>query len=144
MKWFIPAKTFLVGEYVATQKGPAIILLTTSCFELSLIPENKLEGIHPDSPAGFWWRKQNHHQGLHWYDPYKKGGLGASSAQFVGAFLADHYLKGKEINPRSLLDNYYSLTHLKLGTPPSGYDVLAQTMSLCAYINQKKRHSKRL
>ena len=58
MKWFIPAKTFLLGEYAALAEASAIILTTTPCFELSLSSKKGLSGIHPKSPAGLWWQQQ--------------------------------------------------------------------------------------
>nr|WP_256594408.1 hypothetical protein [Legionella pneumophila] len=59
MKWQIPAKTFLLGEYAAIAGEPAILLTTSPCFTLTLTENAKLEGIHPESPAGLWWQKIN-------------------------------------------------------------------------------------
>jgi len=68
-----------------------------------------MHGIHPESPAGLWWLRQRFaDQGLRWLDPYQgKGGLGASSAQFVAAYLAGCHLDKIEPECKRLLDAYY-------------------------------------
>ncbi len=167
MKWLFPAKTFLVGEYIALQGGPAIVLTTTPCFEVSLTNTPGLHGIHPESPAGQWWLKQNiHTQGLSWYDPYQgKGGLGASGAQFLGAYMASQFLllgekqtshfsvtpqvlSAKSIAPvnkpqdvdhyQQILNHYLQIAGKQGRTSPSGYDVLAQCVKGCALIHQQQ------
>lgn len=139
MKWSIPAKTFFLGEYAALTGLPAIILTTTPCFELTLTDEPGLVGIHPDSPAGLFWAKQPvFDKGLHWFDPYHgRGGLGASSAQFVGAYLASLYLKNEQGTQAELLNHYFDCAWNGIGVRPSGYDVLAQSMHGCVYIHQQ-------
>ncbi|MDF1757196.1 MAG: hypothetical protein P1U74_02730 [Legionellaceae bacterium] len=140
MKWEIPAKTFLVGEYVALVSGPSIVLTTSPCFEVSLSEKPGLDGIHPDSPAGVWWRRQDiKNVGLKWYDPYNgMGGMGASSAQFLGAFYATSYLNNKTVDTNSIFDAYLDSSWNKTGIAPSGYDVIAQSLGGCAYLNRDK------
>ena len=48
MNIVIPAKTFLVGEYLALTGGPSIILTTTPCFELRQCNNLGLHGVHPE------------------------------------------------------------------------------------------------
>ncbi|MDI9819880.1 MULTISPECIES: hypothetical protein [unclassified Legionella] len=139
MNWQIPAKTFLLGEYAAIAGASAIIVTTSPCFEISLTADGILHNIHPDSPAGQWWR---HHrlfsQGLYWQDPYQgKGGLGASSAQFIGAYLASCHLLNLVPTSESLLDAYYQSAWRKEGLRPSGYDILGQTQNRCVYISRQ-------
>ncbi|ARG96637.1 mevalonate kinase family protein [Legionella micdadei] len=141
MKWRIPAKTFLLGEYAAIAGASAIILTTSPCFELSLTEDNLMQGIHPDSPAGQWWA---HHrllsQGVTWRDPYQgKGGLGASSAQFLGVYLASCRSLHVEPNQKALLDAYYQCAWRGEGLKPSGYDLLAQSQNRCVYINREQK-----
>ncbi|MFO2978716.1 mevalonate kinase family protein [Legionella pneumophila] len=140
MKWQIPAKTFLLGEYAAIAGEPAILLTTNPCFALTLTENAKLEGIHPKSPAGLWWQKnQCHPFGLSWQDPYHgQGGLGASSAQFLACYLATCSLQ--EITPRlnHMLEAYYQSSWSGLGLRPSGYDVIAQSQQGCVYIDKQK------
>lgn len=88
MIWRIPAKTFLLGEYAALAQGSAMLLTTNPCFEFGLCDQNK-GFIHPDSPAGQWLKLQALGDSpTHWFDPYEaRGGLGGSSAEFIGAYL---------------------------------------------------------
>ena len=139
MKWSIPAKTFLVGEYAALAGAPAIILTTTPCFEVTLSNDPGMQGIHPESPAGRLWAAfGDKTQGLAWFDPYAGcGGLGASSAQFVGTYAAINNLQTKTFNKDALLNCYFNYGWQGTGLRPSGYDVLAQSMSGCAYINKE-------
>jgi mevalonate kinase len=139
MKWTIPAKTFLLGEYAALAGAPAIILTTKPCFEISLSEKEGLHGIHPESPAGRWWLKQGYvDAGLQWHDPYQgRGGMGASSAQFLGAYLATIHLQNKLFNAQAMLGAYLQCAWSGEGTPPSGYDVLAQSLQGCVYIHKE-------
>jgi mevalonate kinase len=140
MKWQIPAKTFLVGEYLAIINGPAIVLATQPCFEMSLVQQDEILDIHPDSPAGQWWLKNKvEPYGLRWKDPYNGlGGLGASSAQFLGAYLATCKIFNQPQNREILLDAYLQCAWSKEGAKPSGYDVLAQTQNQCVFIDKQK------
>jgi mevalonate kinase len=140
MNWSIPAKTFLLGEYVALSGGPAIILTTTPCFEVGLSSDSHVSKamIHPDSPAGRFWATTGINLHLTWYDPYDGiGGLGASSAQFLGAYLAFLLVKSKMFNQEALLDAYWASSFREgEGMRPSGYDVLAQASSQCVYLDR--------
>ncbi len=145
MMWHIPAKTFLLGEYAALAGESAIVLTTYPCFELRLVNTPTLDGIHPESPAGVWWNSQNHiNYGLSWHDPYNScGGLGASSAQFLGAYLASCHLNNMSPDPNELMHAYYQVSWQGIGLKPSGYDVIAQAQNGCVFINknQKQIHS---
>jgi mevalonate kinase len=138
MSFSISAKTFLLGEYAALQGYPAILLNTTPCFELSITDELTLEGIHPHSPAGqFWKRFGPQDKGLRFYDPYQGlGGLGASSAQFLGAYQAYLACQNQRLDFRSLLEMYELFTWNGQGIKPSGYDVLAQLYNSCVYVSR--------
>ncbi len=142
MKWSIPAKTFLLGEYAALAGSSAMILTTTPCFEVLLSDKPGLDGIHDESPAGRWWIQQCHEGvGLQWHDPYHgRGGLGASSAQFIGAYLASVHVQKKTANQQALLNAYWQCVAEGAGLRPSGYDVLAQSLCGCVYINRQKNH----
>ena len=133
MTWAIPAKTFLLGEYLALEGGPALVLTTTPCFEVGLSREQTSSVIHPDSPAGLFWEKSRKDVELTWHDPYHGiGGLGASSAQFLGAYWASH----SPWDQNALLKAYWDCSWQKgCGVRPSGYDVLAQASSGCVYLH---------
>lgn len=139
MKWLIPAKTFLLGEYAALAEASAIVVTTTPYFELTLTDEPGLTTLHPDSPAGLWWQKQAKTQSLIWHDPYAGlGGLGASSAQFLGSYLAGCHLQNIRPKLKAMLQAYYQTSWSGNGLRPSGYDVIAQSHQGCVYINQQK------
>lgn len=137
MKWAIPAKTFLLGEYAAITGFPAIILTTSPCFELAISDDTGLRGIHPESPAGRWWLQHDFSDvGLQWHDPYHGlGGMGASSAQFLGVYLACNYFQKKTMCVTEMLDAYFQSAWQGMGMRPSGYDVLAQSQHGCVYID---------
>ncbi|MFZ4076363.1 MAG: hypothetical protein ACOYKA_00115 [Legionellaceae bacterium] len=137
MKWTIPAKTFLVGEYIALVGGPALLLTTSPSFELGIVEEQSASQIHEDSPAGRLWKKTGLREHLSWHDPYHGlGGLGASSAQFLGAYYAQAFLKGTSIDPQEMLDAYFDCAWRGVGLRPSGYDVLAQHRQGHVYLNR--------
>jgi mevalonate kinase len=140
-KWSIPAKTFLLGEYAAVAEASAIVLTTTPCFELTLTEEEGLSGIHPESPAGLWWQQQKiTGAGLSWHDPYVgRGGLGASSAQFLASYLASCSLQDIKSDMDSMLNAYYQTSWTGKGLRPSGYDVIAQSQHGCVYINKQRK-----
>lgn len=138
--WVIPAKTFLLGEYAAITGAPAIILTTSPGFKVALSEKPGLHDIHPNSPAGRWWLKQEiMHAGLQWHDPYQGcGGMGASSAQFLGAYLASTYIKKKIPTKEDMLAAYMQVAWRGNGLPPSGYDVIAQSQQGSVFIERRK------
>lgn len=164
MIWRIPSKTFLVGEYAATAGGAALVLTTNPCFELrahvpTIDNQNptfvlKIKGhtdsfkstaeknIHPHSPAGKWIQQSLRQNYFRWLDPYGGvGGLGASSAQFLGVFLASLQTSNLQTTPMpltTLLNAYHNVAWSGEGTKPSGYDVIAQSQSGCVYIHLNK------
>ncbi|WP_229776915.1 hypothetical protein, partial [Alicyclobacillus cellulosilyticus] len=122
MVWSIPAKTFLLGEYAVLANGPALILTTSPCFKISMVAESSLSGIHPESPAGKYWTNCKQAKGLSFYDPYHGlGGMGASSAQFIGAYLAS-LTDSEPVHVSSLLETYFNYAWNGKGLCPSGYD----------------------
>lgn len=132
----IPAKTFLIGEYAALLGESAIILTTEPCFELSVINTPELIEINSASPAGILWRASTNMYGLKWYDPYfGLGGLGASTAQFIGAYLGHCQLTVTQPNHQDLLASYFECAYFGTGLKPSAYDLLAQTKRDCVYVN---------
>lgn len=106
----VPGKTFLVGEYLALAGGPSIVATTFPCFDFSWVVTNARQdrriqhSFHPKSPAGrlldsFEPRLPGEsNYAITFHDPhFGKGGLGASTAEFIGAWifemvhgLADH------------------------------------------------------
>ena len=116
----VPAKTFFLGEYLALKGGPSLIALTNPCFQL-----DKTKRLHPDCVAArFWQAHTNTAIPFGLADPFQgKGGMGASSAEFILAY----HLHGGRINDREHLHRLYLEFAQTQGQAPSGYDVLAQT-----------------
>ncbi|STY29799.1 Uncharacterised protein [Legionella wadsworthii] len=140
MNWLIPAKTFLIGEYSALAEASALVVLTDPYFQLTVLTEKALTGIHPESPAGLWWQQQNPDYGLSWHDPHLgRGGMGASSAQFLGSYLASCFIKDSVPALDQMLGAYYKTSWTGKGLRPSGYDVIAQSQQGCVYINKQKK-----
>lgn len=117
----IPSKTFLVGEYLALKGGPAILILTNPAFSI-----DDSQHLHPDCMAARYWFSKTQKK-CHWglKDPYLgKGGLGASSAEFL---LAYYQLEGPFDNLQHLYETYLTFSDIRAAQKPSGYDVVAQT-----------------
>lgn len=101
----IPGKTFLLGEYLALAGGPSIVANTKPAFKFSWQPEIAEIGrfvrhpFHHDSPAGRWLagvagRSAGLNYSIQFFDPHNgKGGLGASTAEFIGAWIFRHWLE---------------------------------------------------
>jgi mevalonate kinase len=134
-----PAKTFLLGEYVALDGGPSLLLSTAPRFQLQVRPRE--EGApttpaqrpwHASSPAGrYFATHENDLSGwaFEFRDPFSgKGGLGASSAQFalLYAFHHEMWSGGGSFEWASLLRDYRECAWNGEGTPPSGADVVSQ------------------
>src|SRR4051794_4338735 len=103
----VPGKTFLAGEYLALSGGPSLVFASEPRFELSVTSgAGKAEGIHADSPAGLFIKKnQDYFKNfdLVFHDPYQgKGGFGASTAQFLGAYAMNAWRDSVHHEPQQL------------------------------------------
>ncbi|NDH08670.1 MAG: hypothetical protein EBY16_03485 [Gammaproteobacteria bacterium] len=116
----IPAKTFFLGEYLALKGGPSLIALTTPCFQL-----DTTKRLHPECVASrFWQAKTNTAIPFGLQDPFQgKGGMGASSAEFLLAY----QMHVGDLHDLENLHRVYLEFAQGQGQAPSGYDVLAQT-----------------
>jgi mevalonate kinase len=84
----IPSKTFIAGEYLALEGGPALIANTEPSFKLRVKEKpTETNPFHPESPAGQLWSKNKSFfskYSFNFEDPHSgKGGFGASTAQFA-------------------------------------------------------------
>lgn len=146
----IPGKTFFLGEYLALQGGPALVGLTQPCFEFfGQVGKGQLEGIHPESPAGkFITSKKDFFQNydITFKDPYEgRGGFGASTAQFLGAYslwlhkdVHQHEMQ-QLFDFRHLLETYHQVAWNGKGFAPSGADLVGQLKGAFTFF--EKRHS---
>lgn len=136
MVFSVPGKTFLAGEYLALQAGPALVFLSQPCFELHISKgAGKAPQIHPDSPAGKFMSLHADYFAqfdLSFQDPYQgKGGFGASTAQFLSVY-ALWVQQGiaqdmqQDLDFRHLLETYYKVAWNGEGQRPSGADLVGQ------------------
>lgn len=134
----LPGKTFLLGEYSVLSGGVALLVATGPRFflEIDTKGEGSCEGIHPHSPAGKWVRFHSslfQRSQMRFFDPHKgRGGLGASSAQFLGVYVWSQMGDippsewAQKLSPQNALQAYRSVAFSGDGLAPSGSDVMAQ------------------
>ena len=137
----VPGKTFLLGEYVALDGGPSLLLSTEPRFELRIRPRGPSQThaaptrlpFHPKSPAGLYYKRHRDDFDAWSYefrDPNGgKGGLGASSAQFALLYSFHHdgeWASVSETPWASLLRDYRECAWVGEGVPPSGADIVSQ------------------
>lgn len=138
IQFSIPSKTFIVGEYLALEGAPAIVLATAPRFHVVIEKpgEGLCEGIHRLSPTGTLIREQSSvfqkinfkfldaHQG--------QGGFGASGAQFLAGYIwsrmSENGIAGKTDFPDLLKETWrtFKLVMSDRGESASGYDLISQ------------------
>jgi mevalonate kinase len=138
LKLSVPSKSFLIGEYFVLDSGRALVLGTEPRFEMALDSRGagSCQGVHPDSPAGLYIKKmapEFQSVNLRFRDPHEgRGGLGASSAQFLAVYVLSKIIKGADPGLRSpefvleLLNVYRDLARSPGGLQPSGADLVGQ------------------
>ncbi len=144
MKYFVPAKTFLAGEYSVLIGGAALGLATKPCFEISYLRHDGSFSFHPESPAGLYLQKnpKKTEDGLsiQLHDPFIangiKGGFGKSTAEYFAAIIPDLILKPK--SPAQIHLDYLSLFE-KQEIKPSGVDLMIQYTGGVSYIDQSEK-----
>ncbi|MBK7891005.1 MAG: hypothetical protein IPJ84_09230 [Bdellovibrionales bacterium] len=99
----IPAKTFLVGEYLALAGGPSVVVTTAPAFKFSWSYEASrspklTHPFHLESPAGQFLNQMDLQSGridIEFSDPYRgRGGFGGSTAEFLGSWMISRWLSG--------------------------------------------------
>jgi len=114
----IPSKTFVAGEYAVLEGSPSLVLGHAPFFRASL----GTLSFHPESPAGFYLKKQRKNLQFDFFDPHQgKGGFGSSGAEFVSAYSLVH---GKDSFDSS---SAWQLWEEFPRTEGSGMDVLVQS-----------------
>lgn len=134
-----PSKTFIVGEYLAMQGGPAIIANTKPRFKMAITTASDTtfeDSINPMSPAGQFIKKHPqlfHDFKLRFTDPHnRKGGFGASSAQYLIVNAFKQWLDDSQqfdvnkIDRIQLLQEYINYAWTGAGPKPSGADLIGQ------------------
>ena len=140
-----PGKTFLLGEYVALDGGPSILLSTSPRFELVVTPrvdDSATLVFHPESPAGRYYTKHREDLNAWTYgfrDPYQgQGGLGASSAQFALLYAFHHdgeWGPSAAIPWATVLQEYRACAWNGIGVAPSGADLVSQLSGGVTYFD---------
>lgn len=144
----IPSKTFLVGEYVALNEGPALLLNTgpefTYVIEKSKTAKNK-SIFHKDSPSGKFY-SQNidlfSKYDFTFKDPHlERGGFGASGARFCGLVTLKNILEDKPLfNSMEFREKLFFYSDTK----QSGYDVISQFNGQVCSISIKDKSIERM
>lgn len=145
----IPGKTFLAGEYLVLQEGPALVFLSEPRFELEADKgHGNVLGIHPDSPAGLFIQSHKEYFAgwdLKFHDSYQsKGGFGASTAQFLGVYSLWLYQEApqqdmeKILDFRHLLEEYYKVAWNGEGFRPSGVDLVGQLKGSLTFVDKRQ------
>lgn len=142
---FVPSKTFLCGEYSVLNEGVGIVVATRPTFNLKISRASSqgVQGISPHSPAGQWIRAHAHQFrsfALEFVDPYEgKGGMGASTAQFIGVVLAGE----GSLSAQSVWEKY-SETLRSMGQLGSGADLLAQMSGGVSIVNPSQKSVRKM
>lgn len=127
----IPGKTFLAGEYSVLKGGKALLWSSAPYFECIAKSATRSvpSSFHPDSPAGKFLQSHRELQSFEFefIDPYKRGGFGASTAQYLAVRGLLAHLQGQKTpTGQNLILEYLEHAYSGEGTPPSGVDLWAQ------------------
>ncbi len=141
MNYFVPSKTFLVGEYSVLVGGEALGLATNPCFRISYDADQtqKME-LHHHSPASRYLTKHQLDFNIYFEDPYKtqniKGGFGKSTAEYFAVILPDLLKEKKTIQQiRDEYLDFFSNEKIK----PSGIDLIFQYLGGIAWADSKNQ-----
>lgn len=155
----VPGKTFLIGEYLALEGGPSLIVSTAPRFVLQAAtiaakassrsqrslpfapasPAGRLISRHAKSFSGTRFEFRDPHHGM--------GGLGASSAQFALLYTwlnKINIIEPSEFDWLALLNEYRACAWSGEGTPPSGADVVAQLVGGISWFDGREHRARRL
>jgi mevalonate kinase len=144
----VPAKVFLLGEYLVLQKGPALVATVAPRFKLKVTDENRnhlnpiceLPSTHPVSKLKDWMDSKNGSQfNFKFEDPFDgKGGFGASSALFGLVYYAHSVSQGSSLGAKKDWQdawNLYREFNFDRDVPPSGADLVAQWNGGVVWVN---------
>ena len=145
MKYTVPAKTFLIGEYSALVGGSVLGLATGPGFEIhykSQVEEKVQPAFHKNSPAGILWAQQV------LKNPNLKttqieitemfnnlGGFGRSTAEYLSALIPT--LKNSAEDFVQIRKKYRELS-LQSGAQASGADLAIQYFGNVTVVDAKK------
>jgi hypothetical protein len=129
----LPSKTFLLGEYLALSIGPSIVVATEPRFEFKFRVGDFLKTIHPQSPAGLFYKKCQKDVGPMQMEMTKptpsSGGFGESTAQYLALWHYSKAVKKKQpmdVNAQFIEECWQDYRDLFPQAPPSGADLINQ------------------
>lgn len=138
MRFEIPGKTFLLGEYAALAGHGAIVACTNPGFTANI--NRTVTGALPEgSPA---WKFQQRHgdffsgQSVQ-FESKVSGGWGASTAQYLAVYTAVHGPVVSAKDREALLREYHADAWDGHGAAPSGADLIAQTAGGVVHYNRR-------
>ena len=146
MNYFIPAKTFLIGEYSALVGGSVLGLATNPGFEVRYSNEISIPipgsfKFHPQSPAGILQikntQKKTPQQDLHnfeFIDHIKTGGFGRSTAEYLSLIIPNLKIKNQK-NENYFLKIKKEYQEHAQGIQVSGQDLAIQYFGKVTYFN---------
>src|SRR5690606_19354251 len=134
LKFSCPSKTFLTGEYAVLCGAPGLVLTHEPRFELIVSTNGTgvVQGIHPQSPAGYWVRTSRvffESMDVIFTDPFSgAGGFGASGAQFLLVHALTTWLQSSTSKLMQGLDVSAVWSDFRVITKDrqSGADIVAQ------------------
>lgn len=147
----VPGKSFLAGEYLAMKGGPSLLFASKPRFEMHTKKgSGKAEGLHPDSPAGKLIAANQDffsQYDLKFVDPHEgRGGWGASTAQFLAAFVFNEWRESceletlKSLSISRLLESYWKYAWNGQGYRPSGADLVVQYKGSLTFFERNTGH----
>ncbi|MBT4804477.1 MAG: hypothetical protein HON78_05740 [Legionellales bacterium] len=138
------AKTFFLGEYSALSTKKAILILTEPSFHAVFSLGGLREDIKTSPPCEKLIDSNLCLQNLSYkfIDPYNgRGGLGASSAEFLFWLRAASFFSGTPYDFKKkdeidiMLNVYEKNSWSGVGSPPSGLDLVSQNYSGIVYLD---------
>lgn len=131
LKFSVPGKTFLVGEYAVLAGGECLGLATNPSF--SICTEPKGHCFHPDSPAGLYLKNNQLENFEHEFiNPYGAGGFGASTAEFIFSYFSNSQASKKL---EDIFSAYLNLYADRGEQKPSGADLITQLIGEVSHID---------
>ncbi len=139
MKYFIPGKTYLTGEYSVLVGGGAIGLATNPSFEISYLKHDGGFEFHPESAAGLYLKNHPQKLNVQLHDPFLArgtyGGFGKSGAEYFAVILPDLIKEKKK--PAQILAEYLQL-YKNEKVKPSGIDLMFQYLGEVSYVSPRE------
>lgn len=156
IKFSIPGKTFICGEYGALFAGASLVLTTHPNFDFLAQPGSGQHPFHVLSPAGLYIQKNIsffQQFDLKFQSPQNQsGGFGGSTAEFIGCYLLKNFhsdfvlqkpvdILAKENKSHGFVRQAwreYRELFADKSIPPSGVDLIAQMLGGLIFVHEQK------